>query len=96
MIAGPSTMAAGSIVDPLPSQTPGRSGNPSISTWTRPSWMSWWALRYASVVPTSSQYPSATYPKIGRPASRTAGKTSPEKSTARPSGMKSKISGSST
>ncbi len=52
--------------------------------------------RYASVVPTSSQYPSMTCPCSRRSLSRIAGNTSPEKSTTSPSAMKSNTDGSIT
>ena len=96
MNEGESIRTLGSMDEPLPTHTPGRSSKPATSAWTLPSRMSSWALRYAAVVPTSSQYPSATYPYSGSPASSAAGNTSPEKSTERPSGMRSKISVSST
>ena len=97
MTAGPSTGAVGSTVGPLPSQTPGRSGNPAHldldlvveDVLVGPEVGLEWCPR-----PPSSPRPRSRR-GAGRPPS-TAGKTSPEKSTARPAGMKSKISGSST
>ncbi len=57
---GGSIRTLGSMEEPLPTHTPGRSSKPDTSTWTFPARMSSWAFRYAAVVPTSSQYPSAT------------------------------------